>query len=528
MLNQLDKIVEWSGTKKAALPIGSVVIGGAMMGLAPVNAWPLAWVALVPLWWISQDAEQSVRRVLYAAIWGVVYHGIALSWVTGLHPLTWMGVPWLASVAIALSSWIFVSLWGAGIGVTWMALMMGLNRWWPIKGLSRVLVGTALWCAIEWVWSQGPLYWTSLSFTQSPGNLWALHLGQLAGPMAVTAGVVAVNGLVATGLVATGLGELGLRGCGGAITLFLALHLLGFGLYAWPSAERADQTLAVGLIQGNIPTRQKLTAEGIQRSRQVYLEGYETLVKAGVDIVITPEGALPQVWNAFLQTDNEFQRAVEKAGVPLVLGTFVHEQIDNTQTPLTQSLLTLTPDGEVTGRYNKIKLVPLGEYIPFESVLGGVIRRLSLMEGSMVPGTRDQLLQTPFGPMAAGICYEAAYADLYRQQVKLGGQAIFTGSNNDPYSPRQMIQHHAQDVMRAVETDRWAVRVTNTGISGIVDAQGRSPWLSEPDTYTTQVAHIYRRHTQTLYVRVGDWLTPVLLGLTVMTLFRQVAINRLR
>lgn len=502
-----------------------------MMGFAPVNAWPLAWVALTPLWWIAQDAEQSVRRVLYAAIWGVVYHGIALSWVTGLHPLTWMGVPWLASVAIALSSWIFVSLWGASIGVTWMALMMGLTRRWPVKGLSRVLVGTALWCAIEWVWSQGPLYWTSLSFTQSPGNLWALHLGQLAGPMAVTAGVVAVNGLVAEGFGKLGLGGLGAsepRGFGRAISLFLGLHLLGFGLYIWSPADSADQALAVGLIQGNIPTHQKLTAVGVQRSRQVYLDGYETLAKAGVDIVITPEGALPQVWDAFLQADSLFQRAVVKAGVPLVLGTFVHEQIDDTQTPLTQSLLTLTLDGAVTGRYNKIKLVPLGEYIPFESVLGALIKRLSLMEGSMVPGNRDQLLQTPFGPMAAGICYEAAYADLYRQQVKRGGQAIFTGSNNDPYSPRQMIQHHAQDVMRAVETDRWAVRVTNTGISGVVDAKGRSHWLSVPDTYTTHVAHIYRRQTQTLYVRCGDWLTPVLLGLGAIALFRQVPVNRLR
>ncbi|PZO49434.1 MAG: apolipoprotein N-acyltransferase, partial [Phormidesmis priestleyi] len=188
--------------------------------------------------------------------------------------------------------------------------------------------------------------------------------------------------------------------------------------------------------------------------------------------------------------------------------------------------LTLTPDGKVMGRYNKIKLVPLGEYIPFESVLGALIRRLSLMEGSMVPGSRDQLLQTPFGPMAAGICYEAAYADLYQEQVQRGGQAIFTGSNNDPYAPRQMIQHHAQDVMRAVETDRWAVRVTNTGISGVVDSQGRSRWLSVPDTYTTHVAHIYRRQTQTLYVRAGDWLTPVLLGLAAIALFRQVPINR--
>ncbi|PZO55880.1 MAG: apolipoprotein N-acyltransferase, partial [Phormidesmis priestleyi] len=110
MLNQLFEVFRLPLGKRSLLPLSSVLLGGILMGLTPVYAWPLAWVALAPLWWIAQDSEQSVqsvqsvrRALLYAAIWGVVYHAIALSWVTGLHPLTWMGVPWLASIAIALS-----------------------------------------------------------------------------------------------------------------------------------------------------------------------------------------------------------------------------------------------------------------------------------------------------------------------------------------------------------------------------------------------------------------------------------------
>ncbi len=72
-------------------------------------------------------------------------------------------------------------------------------------------------------------------------------------------------------------------------------------------------------------------------------------------------------------------------------------------------------------------------------------------------------------------------------------------------------QHHAQDVMRAIENDRWAVRATNTGYSGIVDPHGRTIWLSEINTYETYTTTIYRRKSQTLYVKWGDWLTPILL-----------------
>jgi apolipoprotein N-acyltransferase len=74
-------------------------------------------------------------------------------------------------------------------------------------------------------------------------------------------------------------------------------------------------------------------------------------------------------------------------------------------------------------------------------------------------------------------------------------------------------QHHAQDIMRAIETDRWAVRATNTGYSAFVNPHGKTVWISGHNTYEVHTETIYRRQTQTLYVRWGDWLTPLLLVL---------------
>lgn len=497
--------------------------GGILMGFtpAPANAWFLAWVALIPLWVLVASSSLKSKLALGFA-WGFGFHGLALSWITGLHPLTWMGVPWLASVVITLFCWLFIAVWGGLLVAVWAGSFRLLERasglrspknlLWP---LARVLVATAVWCALEGIWSSGPLWWTSLSYTQSPHNLLILHLGQLTGPSATTAAIVAVNGLLAEAwlslrpqsrvpyLLTPTPTKLYLAI---ATTLLLSLHLIGFNLYSRPLAQPPEAALRVGLIQGNVPTRIKLYEEGVRRALSAYVTGYNILADQNVDIVFTPEGALPIYWVPSIYPSNPVYQSVLSQGVPLVLGSFGKQ---NNQ--ITQSLFAIAGNGEIVGRYSKIKLVPLGEYIPFQRFLGGLVNRLSPVEASMVPGEVDQAFNTPVGRAIAGICYESAFSRLFRVQAANGGEFILTASNNDPYNSTMLFQHHAQDVMRAIESDRWAARVTNTGYSGIVDPHGKTLWLSDNNIYEIHADTLYRRQTRTLYVQWGDWLTPLLL-----------------
>ncbi|MBE9181827.1 apolipoprotein N-acyltransferase [Oculatella sp. LEGE 06141] len=533
------------------------------MGLtpAPVNAWFLAWIALVPLWLaivVAADTQsgaiQPSRRdrfwgfVLRPLLWGLGYHGLALSWITDLHPLTWMGIPWLGSIAITVFAWGFITIWGALLVTIWaLGLSILCRLSWadvqqflrarlrfmprvprqPPKSFSfpslsrapswlRILMGTALWCALETLWSSGALYWTSLSYTQSPYNLPILHLGRLSGPMAVTAAIVAVNGCIAEAVwlrlyhrfnTTRSPNSIAARPyLLSAASLLLSLHLVGGGLYRSSLASPPENALRIGIVQGNIPTRIKLFDEGLRRSLSAYVTGYRSLVQQGVDVVLTPEGALPWLWvGSPRQTENPLYQAIVEQGVPAWVGTVGVEQ-----NRITQSLFTLAGTGEVLSRYDKVKLVPLGEYIPFEAIVGRLISRLSPVEATMLPGRYDQRFETPFGRAIAGICYESAFAQLFRNQAAAGGEFILTASNNDPYGRAMMAQHHAQDTMRAIETDRWAARATNTGLSGIVDPHGRTVWLSEFRTYVTHADTLYRRQSRTLYVRWGDWLTPLL------------------
>ncbi len=584
--------------EKSKILAGTIAFfSGIAMGLttAPVNAWPLAWVALAPLWVLVVSYERPITQkqqkflpssfrlsplgggrggltssfFLLPALWGIGYHGLALSWIMGIHPMTWLGVPWWPSLAIALFCWTFITLWGAGLVTVWAWLFIIINSLTlqsknpllilnspPLQGgagggsskfsvVTRVLIGTALWCALESIWSMGSLWWTSLSYTQSPHNLAILHLGQLSGPSAVTAAIVAVNGLIAEAWIE------GRRKKstppyppqGGKVrrkneevnplppprgesrkeegrnnnwipyilpvSLCLVLHIAGWSLYDRPLIQEAGTALKIGIIQGNIPNEIKFDSGGWRRALEGYTAGYQQLADRKVDAVLLPETALPFIWtNEYQRSTLSFYQAILERGVLAWVGGFGQEG-DSTTT----SLLAIDKTGEIVDRYDKQKLVPLGEYIPFYEILGGIINRLSPLDAHLVPGNSKQLFDTPFGRAIVGICYDSAFAEIFRYQAANGGEFMLTASNNAHYKPPMLAQHHALDVMRAIETDRWAVIATNTGYSAFVNPHGETVWKSGINTYEVRDATIYRRQTKTLYVRWGDRLTPLLLGL---------------
>ncbi|MEH2467745.1 apolipoprotein N-acyltransferase [Nostoc sp.] len=500
----------------ASLPYLIALASGISMGLtvAPVGAWLLAWIALVPLWVLVVTSAKSKNQFPPAFLWGIGYHGVALFWITGIHPMTWLGVPWLPSLAITLFCWGFLSVLGGVFVTIWAAVMVRLGGQ---KSWLRILIGIAVWCGLESLWSAGPLWWSSLGYTQSPHNLVILHLGQLSGPNTVTAAIVAVNGLIAEGWTnrqqaksakISSVSSAPLRLVNKywviATGLLITLHLIGFILYSRPIVQPPEAALKVGIVQGNIPNRLLRSSEGFRRAQENYTSGYLTLADQGVDAVLTPEGALPIFQRNLMET--ALVAAVKKKGVVAWIGAF-GERGDS----YTISLFTFNSKGEIVSRYDKAKLVPLGEYIPFEGILGGIIQRLSPLDAHQVPGSANQVFDTPFGRAIASICYESAFGEQFRRQAAAGGQFILSSSNDAHYTASMPFQHHAQDIMRAIETDRWSARATNTGYSAFIDPHGRTLWISGYNTYETHADTIYRRQTQTLYVRWDDWLTPLLL-----------------
>lgn len=556
-------------------------ISGILMGMttAPIGAWFLGWVALAPLWVLVIQQEKPFNKFLLGLAWGIGYHGLALFWITGIHPMTWLGIPWLASLAIALFCWIFITLWGAILVAIWAYLfgfLAPISFSDKISSFTRILLSITIWCCLEKIWSLGNLYWTSLAFTQSNHNLVILHLSRLSGPITITAAIVTVNALFGEAFIKGKLRQnspnfqqimfgqkqnnselpnlltkfpflyqiwlskgkffkssLTISGTPHIssslydqkmlhkqdlvsltpsyfflvpIIILILFHIIGFGLYNTPLNSESTAALKVGIIQGNIPNEIKLNSGGWYHALEGYTQGYKELAKENIDAVLTPETALPFLWtNQNNPRFLSFYQAILEKGVVVWVGGY-GKQKNN----LTNSLFTIDSKGEIFSRYDKIKLVPLGEYIPFNKMLGKLIDRLSPLDANLVPGKIDQIFDTPFGKAIVGICYDSAFSEVFQRQTLAGGEFILTAANNAHYSSTMPAQHHAQDVIRAIENDRWTVRATNTGYSGVVDPHGRTIWLSEINTYVTHTARIYRRKTQTLYVKLGDWLTPLL------------------
>jgi apolipoprotein N-acyltransferase len=501
------------------IALGSGILMGATF--APFEAWYCAWVALAPLWYLICRDRHS-HPIMYGLCWGIGFYGLGLSWIFGIHPMTWMGVPFFASLGIATFCLTFITLWGASLATFWSISLKFISSKSQLNPFIRVILGTACWCGLEELYSLTDLWWTSLALTQSPHNLPILHLGQLSGPMTVSGAIVLVNGLIAEGYLVF---ERNHRQAklipsirkafpfvGGAIASIIISHLIGSNLADRPLAEDPAASLKIGIIQGNISNEVRHYRAGYDLAMDHYTSGYRSLTEQGVVAVVTPETSLPYTESQIKNTP--FYQAILAQKVPVFLGGFgeAGKKISN-------SILMIDGEGQVVSRYDKWKLVPLGEYIPFEQYIGKFINTISPFDLNLVAGKFDQIVHTPFGNFIFGICYDSAYHENFRRQAQ-AGKLIITASNDAHYSSGMPPQHHALNMMRAIETDRWMVNASNTGYSAVIDPHGRTQWISKLNEFTAHAHQVYRRNTQTLYVQFGNWLTPLLFAIGLILSFR--------
>ncbi|MBD2175962.1 apolipoprotein N-acyltransferase [Pseudanabaena sp. FACHB-1998] len=486
-------------------------LGGVLMGLTPdpFSQWWLAWIALIPLWMLAQKLKVK-GAIAMGAVWGFCYHGMSLFWITTVHPMEWMGIPWWTSFWIATLVWVLITAWGAVLSALWAGGMSLLTQ--KLNVPSRIIIACAIFSGLEIVWSWGPLYWTALGYTQSPHDLLLLQISRLSGQQTMTSGIVAVNGLLAEVFLHKAWQE---RKNYAIAAICLLFAMAGYGAWEMQSDRMASsngQAIKAGIIQGNFPNALTVKPKGWEIAVNNYTQGYENLAKSGAEMILTPETAISFLYPNYDQRRESFDRVVEKYRVPIWLGGFGKTRNPNTEDPnnYTNSLFLINGSNQILGQYDKVRLVPVGEYIPFKPILGSLIRRLSPLRGEVEAGSSEQLVDTPWGRFIVGICYESAYPATFRFQAAAGGRLILSASNNAHFASYMSAQHHAQDVARAIESDRWAVRATNTGYSGFVDPNGRTVWLSNVNTYETHLETVYLRDTKTLYVQWGDWLTPLL------------------
>jgi apolipoprotein N-acyltransferase len=247
------------------------------------------------------------------------------------------------------------------------------------------------------------------------------------------------------------------------------------------------------------------------------------------EIVIWPESPAP-----FFISDRTFRTAVSDiaraSNAYVIVGALGEVGVSSQTTrQLYNSAALITPSGEWAARYDKIHLVPFGEYVPFGPLLG-FAQKLTKEVGDFVPGAN----RTPFdvGHYKAGvfICYESVFPGEIREFARNGAN-VFVNISNDGWFGRYGApkQHLNQARMRAVENDRWLLRATNTGITSAIDPYGRVVDEAPRETYTYLDAPFATVNGTTFYTRHGDWfaflcaIISVLMLLAAATPYRRAS-----
>jgi apolipoprotein N-acyltransferase len=334
--------------------------------------------------------------------------------------------------------------------------------------------------------------------------------------IADVAGIYGVSALIV--LVNAGLVELLRDGVPRHASLAIALaavvaSVLGYGVMRLGQVRALDgPSLRIGLVQGNISQEQKWRP-GLDESilaRHVTLTA--SAIRRGAKLVVWPEAAVPFFFNQDRRTEN-LRAFARSAGVTLLVGAPGYEQRDGDVPRQYNQAWMVKPDGEIAGPYDKIRLVPFGEYVPWGGLFGLVQKAVEGI-GDFGFGTSYVVFD---GPSAAGsteptrvsalICYEAIFPDLTRHFAQNGAQLLVNVSNDAWYgrtaAPSQLL---AMIAVRAVENRIPLVRATNTGVSAVVAPDGsisaETPLFEE----AVIVEDVKIVRGASLYTLLGDWL----------------------
>ena len=462
----------------------------AVAGFAPLNLWPLPLLSLALLFGLLARTSSRRAGFLVGLAWGLGFFLTGVSWIFVSLSVYGGMATWLA----ALATFLFCA-----VLALFPAMVGALQARWPGSPAPRLLLVLPLaWGVLEWIrgWIFTGFPWLAMGYSQVPDSPLAGY-APLLGVYGVSFVLALIAALLAWG--ATTRGSLAQRAW--AVTAVLALILGGLALrgIAWTSPAGAPTS--VRLLQGNISQDMKWRPE---RTRAT-LENYARMTAASpAQLIVLPETALPlfesdlpEDYRAGLIRHGQQNGGDILVGLPTgtLEGAYFNSVISLGQAP--------------SQRYHKIHLVPFGEFIPLKAVWGWVIEVLHIPLSDFARGAADQRPLAIGGQrVAVNICYEDAFGEEIIRQLP-EASVLVNVSNlawfGDSFAPWQ---HAQMSQMRALESGRMMLRATNTGLTAIIDAQGRV-LASLPLFQTGSLGGMIQGYAgSTPYVRWGN--TPIL------------------
>ena len=329
--------------------------------------------------------------------------------------------------------------------------------------------------------------------------LGGVPLGQIGGPAGPAARLGGGLVLLAIAvLVGAGGVELVRRRWVGAVALPIAVVLVIAGALA-PNGHATGKQLRIAIVQGGGPRgyTHLQTEEAAAYDRQV---AASVPVRGPLDLVLWPEDVVHVPTDvADTPEGADLSALAQRTNATVVAG--VVEEIPGGFHNLA---VAWSPGGDIVSRYEKVRRVPFGEYVPLRGLVKHVAD-LSAVPDDAIPGHGPAILRTPAGPLGTLISYEVFFANRARSAIKAGAQVLLVPTNAASFSTSQVpTQEVAGARLRAVETGRWLAQAAPTGYSAVVDPDGTVHTRSHLGKRRVITATVGLRTGRTPYVRWGD------------------------
>jgi apolipoprotein N-acyltransferase len=482
--------------RRAPAYLGLAVLSSVLLILASPkpNLAFLAPFALVPLLYAMAKEPSGRRRFLIGWVAGMVYWAGACYWIQGV-------LEYHAGMAGALS-WL-----GFVIFFVYKGLHLGAFAW-----LAGPLMRSC------WALVAAPALWVVIERTHAPLGFTWLLLGNAAIDMGIPMRLAPFTGVWGISFLFAAMSA--------AMTLvvlrrprleWLPLAAVAFIvlLPALPAPEPGS--VEAVLVQPNISGDADWTQEWVEaQHRRLITLSMQAALKDPAhppQLIVWPEVPAPLYYEADPQLREAVNKLAGLTGASVVLNT-VPRRADGM--PL-NSAIVVSPEGRALARYDKINLVPFGEFVPWP--FKALVDKVSTEAGDFAPGDVQVLLPAGDHLLGTFVCYESVFPGFVRRFAALGAGVLVNISNDGWYGASAARDQHLLIArMRAAESRRWMLRATNDGITSTIDPAGRAVrHLPSFQAGAARTAFNYIDET-TFYSRHGNWFVWLCAALTAITL----------
>ncbi|HAZ09058.1 MAG TPA: apolipoprotein N-acyltransferase [Elusimicrobia bacterium] len=497
--------------------LSAVAFGAALAALAlpPQSLWPLGWFGLAPLF-LAASSERRRDAALAGFAAGFAYHAVVLHWIYqtcrfARMPVLAAALAWFALSGFLALNWALTAVLGRRLSVR---APRALRPWLWALAWTAVAAASERWTP--------RLAADLFAYTQGP-NLALLQSLSWGGPHLLGFVVVLFSASLAEARLDASAGE-----WGPSVRPLCASVLLAAGLWAHGRSVLLGRPLTPGptarveILQPKVDQYHKWDRAFID----AILANLDGLLSAPRPkkpaLVVWPETCLPR-WIARGQAAAEGARWAKALGAPQLVGIIAGP--DGKRGGPANGAQFIASDGRVAGFYAKRELVPFGEFVPLRGLIPRFIIEhwLAVLDefGDMAAGAKDQpLFDTPFGPAAVTICYEAMFPRWSRRDAARGARLLVNITNDgwykDTWGP---YQHFAVNAARAIESRMTVIRSGNTGISAVIDPYGRVIARLDLDArgrLDVDVPMTDAFPERSFYVRHGDWFGTLCMALLVL------------